>query len=114
MLLQAEPLTPEAFAAFGHVIQVEGHVPRRINEGTCERFDDLAPVDVLAEGGRPLISIFKAAPRRVWDGPAASYQFEHDFLRFRQIGHCLATIAHGLFGGVVGVVLARKREEPRP
>jgi len=63
MLLQAEPLTPEAFAAFGHVIQVEGHVPRRINEGTCERFDDLAPVDVLAEGGRPLISIFKAAPR---------------------------------------------------
>jgi ureidoglycolate lyase len=40
-----------------------GHAPRRINEGTCERFDDLAPVDVLANGGRPLISIFKAAPR---------------------------------------------------
>jgi len=63
MLLKAEPLTPEAFAPFGDVIQAEGHAPRLINEGTCERFDDLAPVDVLDEGGRPLISIFKAAPR---------------------------------------------------
>jgi ureidoglycolate lyase len=63
MILAAEPLTPEAFAPFGDVIQAAGHLPRLINEGTCERFDDLAPVDVLASGGRPLISIFKAAPR---------------------------------------------------
>ena len=63
MIVQAEPLTAEAFAPFGEVIQAAGHVPRLINEGTCERFDDLAPVDVLAGGGRPLISIFKAAPR---------------------------------------------------
>lgn len=63
MLLKAERLTPEAFAPFGDVIQAQGHAPRLINEGTCERYDDLAPVDVLAEGGRPLISIFKAAPR---------------------------------------------------
>jgi len=63
LLLKAEPLTPEAFAPFGDVIQAEGHTPRLINEGTCERFDDLAPVDVSAEGGRPLISIFKATPR---------------------------------------------------
>lgn len=63
MILQVEPLTAEAFAPFGDVIQMAGHAPRTINEGTCERFDDLAPVDVLAKGGRPLISIFKAAPR---------------------------------------------------
>lgn len=63
MILQAEPLTAEAFAPFGDVIQIAGYVPRMINEGTCERFDDLAPVDVLASGGRPLISIFKAIPR---------------------------------------------------
>lgn len=63
MILKAELLTAEAFAPFGDVIQTDGHVPRMINEGTCERFDDLAPVDVLANGGRPLISIFKAAPR---------------------------------------------------
>jgi ureidoglycolate lyase len=61
--VKAELLTPEAFAPFGEVIETAGHVPRLINEGTCERFDDLAPVDVLAEGGRPVISIFKAVPR---------------------------------------------------
>ena len=62
-VLMAEPLTAEAFAPFGEVIETAGHVPRLINEGTCERFHDLARVDVLAEGGRPLISIFTAAPR---------------------------------------------------
>jgi len=61
--VKAEPLTAEAFAPFGDVIEIAGHASRVINEGTCERFDDLAPVDVLANGGRPLISIFKAAPR---------------------------------------------------
>jgi ureidoglycolate lyase len=63
MILTAEPLTADAFAAFGEVIQTAGHAPKLINEGTCERFDDLAQVDVLASGGRPLISIFKAAAR---------------------------------------------------
>ncbi len=62
-LLEAEPLSAEAFAPFGYVIETAGHLPRSINQGTCERFDDLAPVDVLADGGRPLISIFKATPR---------------------------------------------------
>jgi ureidoglycolate lyase len=65
MVLKAEPLTSEAFAPFGDVIQIAGRKPRLINEGTCERFDDLAPVDVLADGGRPLISIFKAVPREL-------------------------------------------------
>ena len=63
MTLTAEPLTAEGFAPFGNVIQMAGHAPRTINEGTCERFDDLAPIDVAANGGRPLISIFKASPR---------------------------------------------------
>jgi ureidoglycolate lyase len=63
IVLTAAPLTAEAFAPFGDVIETAGHKPRLINEGTAARFDDLAPVDVLANGGRPLISIFKAAPR---------------------------------------------------
>lgn len=62
-LLEAEPLSAEAFAPFGCVIEIAGHPPRSINEGTCERFDDLSPVDVLADGGHPLISIFRAMPR---------------------------------------------------
>lgn len=63
IVIAAVPLTAAAFASFGNVIETAGHTPRSINEGTSERFDDLAPVDVLASGGRPLISIFKAAPR---------------------------------------------------
>ena len=65
IILEAVPLTAEAFAPFGDVIETVGHTPRLINEGTAERFDDLAPVDVLANGGRPLISIFKATARRL-------------------------------------------------
>jgi ureidoglycolate lyase len=61
--VRAEPLTAAAFAPFGDVIEAAGKTPRLINEGTCERFDDLALVDVLERGGRPLISIFKAVPR---------------------------------------------------
>jgi ureidoglycolate lyase len=63
IVLKAEPLTAAAFAPFGEVIEATGHVPLSINEGTAERYDDLVPVDVLANNGRPLISIFKAEPR---------------------------------------------------
>jgi len=61
--LETEPLSATAFAPFGDVIEIAGRAPRIINDGTCERYDDLAPVDVLANTGRPLISIFKAEPR---------------------------------------------------
>jgi ureidoglycolate lyase len=62
-ILKAEPLTAAAFAPFGDVIEIADRTAKLINEGTCERYDDLARVDVLAEEGRPLISIFRAAPR---------------------------------------------------
>ncbi len=63
MLLTPTPLTAAAFAPFGDVIETAGRASRWINHGTCERFDDLAQVDVAGEGGRPAISIFRAAPR---------------------------------------------------
>jgi ureidoglycolate lyase len=63
ILLQAIALTAEAFRPFGDVIEIEGHRWLSINEGTCQRFDDLAHLDVLEAGGRPLISVFRAAPR---------------------------------------------------
>jgi ureidoglycolate lyase len=62
-ILEAVPLTAEAFAPFGDVIETAAHTARVINAGTSQRFDDLASVDVLESGGRPLISIFKATPR---------------------------------------------------
>lgn len=63
MILKAAPLTAQGFAAFGEVIEIAGHRAQWINQGTSQRFDDLAQVDVLQDGGRPLISIFKASPR---------------------------------------------------
>ena len=63
IIIKAVALTAEAFAPFGDVIETAGRNFRWINEDTCERFDDLAQVDVLAAAGRPVISIFKSQPR---------------------------------------------------
>lgn len=62
-LLQAEVITREAFDPFGQVIMAEGADHFTINEGTTERYHDLAGVDVMADGGRPLLNIFRAQPR---------------------------------------------------
>lgn len=59
--LDVHPLTRAAFAPFGAVIETEGTEHFPINNGTTERFHDLAPV-VAAEGGRVLISIFRGQP----------------------------------------------------
>ncbi|MBR7539978.1 ureidoglycolate lyase, partial [Mycobacterium tuberculosis] len=57
-----EPLTREAFAPFGDVIELEGAKQFPINQGTTIRFHDLANVDV-GGGGRALISLFRGQPR---------------------------------------------------
>jgi len=61
--LRIERLTREAFAPFGDVIELDGARHYPINEGTTERYHDLAKVDVLTQGGRPLINVFRAQPR---------------------------------------------------
>lgn len=58
------PLTKADFAPFGDVIEVAGSEHFTINDGTTERFHDLAAIDVLEAGGRPLLSIFRGRPRR--------------------------------------------------
>ena len=63
IILRPAALTAEAFAPFGDVIEIPDRQPRWINDGTCERFDDVAQPDVLAAGGHPMISIFRAAAR---------------------------------------------------
>jgi ureidoglycolate lyase len=56
------PLTRTAFAPFGDVIGVDGahHFP--INAGNCERYHDLARLDVRGGNGRQIVSIFDAKP----------------------------------------------------
>src|ERR1700751_2041760 len=61
--LTIEPLTPEAFAPFGDVIELAGAKQIPINLGTTIRFHDLAKVDVTDEGGRTLVNLFRGQPR---------------------------------------------------
>lgn len=61
-LLVLAPLTAEAFAPFGDVIETEGRRHFPINAGMVQRFHDLAAVDALEAGGAPGISIFVAQP----------------------------------------------------
>jgi len=61
-ILHPKPLTKEAFAPFGEVIETRGSPHFTINGGSTERFHDLAEVDVSESGGRPLINIFRAQP----------------------------------------------------
>ena len=61
-----EPLTAEAFAPFGDVIEVSDrarHFP--INNGNTERYHDLARLDVTSSNGHAILSIFRATPRRL-------------------------------------------------
>ena len=62
--LRVEPLTRAAFAPFGEVIAVDSTNDRyAVNDGTATRFHDLATIDTSAEGGQPILSIFRAQPR---------------------------------------------------
>lgn len=61
--LKPQALTREAFAAFGDVIEMAGAEHYPINQGTTERYHDLADVDVAGDNGDPLISIFRGQPR---------------------------------------------------
>ena len=61
--LAVEPLTAEAFAPFGDVIETE-HARELflINGGTTERFHDLATLDPGPDG-QLIVSIFRGQPR---------------------------------------------------
>ncbi|HEX6375245.1 MAG TPA: ureidoglycolate lyase [Allosphingosinicella sp.] len=61
--LTPEPLTAEAFASFGKVIEAsDAAVKLDINQGHAVRYDRLAEIDVADGGGVPVISLFRAKP----------------------------------------------------
>ena len=62
-LLPAVPLSAEAFAPFGQVIECSGHAGYAINEGSSQRFSDLAQLEADA-AGRLALSIFRAEARQ--------------------------------------------------
>ena len=61
-LLAIQPLTKEAFAPFGEVIDTSSE-PLIINQGYARRFNNLCSVDVAREGGETNVSIFIARAR---------------------------------------------------
>jgi ureidoglycolate lyase len=61
-IIRAVPLTAEAFAPFGEVIEARGKPSFQINQGMCDRFHDLARVEVTDEEGAPGISIGLGRP----------------------------------------------------
>ena len=61
MRIVARPLTAEAFAPWGEVLEARGAPDRLINAGLCGRFHDRAGLDF--GGGRAGISVFLAEPR---------------------------------------------------
>lgn len=56
-ILHAEPLTRAAFAPFGQVIEMEGAHHYPINAGACERYHDLARIELGGLAARPVISL---------------------------------------------------------
>ena len=58
----AQPLTAEAFAPYGDVLEIAGAPDKIINQGLCGRYHDRAALD-FGPGGRAGISLFNAEPR---------------------------------------------------
>lgn len=57
--LSVQPLSKAAFSPFGDVVQTDGAELRIINQGSTQRFHDLATIDAGQEGGRAIVSLFR-------------------------------------------------------
>lgn len=64
--LHIEPLTREAFAPFGEVIETAGARSFPINAGTTTRYHDLARVELAGEAPRTLVNLFEG---QAWHAP---------------------------------------------
>jgi ureidoglycolate lyase len=61
-IIVAQPLTREAFAPFGDVIDTDGGNHYPINDGKCERYHALARAEAGGPGGHVIINLFKGTP----------------------------------------------------
>jgi len=63
ILIKPVPLTAEAFAPYGDVIEASAGAEQKIiNHGNSIRYHDLARLDLVAGGGRPSVNIFRSTP----------------------------------------------------
>lgn len=63
--IKAQPLTAEAFAPFGHVIEAAGQPSFFINNGRCGRYHDLARPAVHGAGAAVALSVGRSDPVRL-------------------------------------------------
>ncbi|WP_372528888.1 ureidoglycolate lyase [Piscinibacter sp.] len=65
-IVPIEPLDAGAFRRYGDVIEASDSAEHfTVDQGAATRYHDLAKVDVAAERGHPVISIFRAQPCRL-------------------------------------------------
>lgn len=100
--LTIEPLTQEAFAPFGDVIDKESSEFFMINNGSTRRYHRLADVDVSDAGGDPIISIFQATPLQ--------YPLHIQMMERHPLG---SQAFIPLLGNVYLIVVAPKGESPK-
>jgi ureidoglycolate lyase len=62
-MIKVEPLTPQAFARFGTVIEADPSTAVEINSGYTTRFHALA--EAAVGDGQAIISIFRGRPREL-------------------------------------------------
>lgn len=61
--LTIRPLSPDAFAPFGTVIEADPATMRHINGGTTERYHALAEAEATGEDAKVIINLFRGSPR---------------------------------------------------
>ena len=76
-VLPIQPLTKEAFAPFGEVIECEGARHYPINAGTTERYHDLARIEP-GDQGHAILSIFR--------GQASTFPFRVALMERHPLG----------------------------
>ena len=62
MTINPRPLVAEEFSLFGDVVEALDDRIVDINQGTSQRFHDLARISIDTDDGRPLANIFRASP----------------------------------------------------
>ena len=77
MNLKAQPLTADAFVAYGTVLQAPASDGRFINGGTTERFDLIDDLQLSSSGGRAQLALFCAQARSF---PQALIEMERHLL----------------------------------
>jgi ureidoglycolate lyase len=56
--IQSHPITADAFAPYGDILEADGIADKMINQGRCERYHDLAKLEFV--DGHTGVSIFKS------------------------------------------------------